>query len=272
MDRPPALLYESTRSDFALRQALTAVSSPRPSDTSPIRAAEFSTAVVVASAFAVEEISPGSALRFILATLNEVYDGEPVSLPGGVPSEIPSVIVSSRDGSSAVEVARSRVNFRWSRAGGDEGLASIAEVLRTFSARLSSIFDDQRARIGRLGSIVVRSTGRSLPGITLARQFCRPELLSAPLNRPEGFELHAHKQFALLPGLNVNSWMRIKTAKQVMGEAYGSVVAEQDLNTLAEELQAHNFSPAEANEFFSAAAQEFDTILGLYFPSGARGN
>lgn len=232
----------------------------------PLRSSDFTPVAILASGFGVEEVAPGVALRTILSAWGTTYDGQPISIPApaDVPLEIPTVIVPSHDGTQSIEVARSRVNLRATASPG----ADIPAALIEFGRRLARVFRDQAVSVGRLAAIISRQAQRDSPGIVLARQFCRAEMLSQPLNRPDGFELHAHKVFSLVPGLSVNSWMRVKTAKRETSGPYELVIAEQDLNTLSEELRAHSFTEDEITEFYGAAAREFDVILDMYFRTG----
>ena len=49
------------------------------------------------------------------------------------------------------------------------------------------------------------------------------------------------------------------------------VLVEQDINTLAEELETQRFLPAQMRAFFNAAVPECDQILALYFPNRQEG-
>lgn len=223
---------------------------------------------VMASGFvATEEFSPSKALRQILKNWPDVYDGEMTSfpLPPDVPPDVPSVLLSSKNGAWRLEISRARVNVLWLRR--EEGLGNLANTLAEFADRLATIFEESEAGVGRLAAVVTRQASIEDPGGTLARQFCRDEFLGGPLNRPEGFELHAHKRFQLLPQLTVNSWIRIKTAKGASQE-YRYVTVEQDINTLGEELESRRFSRDETVAVFDAASGEVDAILEMYFPPG----
>jgi len=156
------------------------------------------------------------------------------------------------------------VNLLWfSRAGSAPILGTI---LAPFGERLATIFEECEEQLGRLAVIVSRQASIAQPGIELARQFCRDQFLEGPLNRPEGFELHAHKTFQLMPDLTVNSWIRIRTAKGGSPE-YSYVTVQQDINTLATELQTRQFGRAQIAATFQAVSREVDAILGMYFPS-----
>lgn len=232
-----------------------------------LSAADFRVQKLTASGFiATEGFDPSAALKHVLRNWSEVYDGQITSLPlpPEAPPDFPSVSVSSKDGAWQVEMSRTRVNLVWARRDG-----SNPQLGRTFSelaARLVTIIEGEEAALGRLAALVTRTTPLDEPGRVLARQFCQGKWLRGPLNRPEGFELHAHKTFSLLRGLTVNSWVRVKTAKAGSPE-YRYVTVEQDINTLAEELETRRFNHREAGKMFAAASRELNTILRMYFPA-----
>ena len=235
-----------------------------------VSSTDFEVHRVMASGFvATDDFSPSKALRQILKNWPEVYDGEMTALPlpPDVPPEVPSVLLSSKNKAWRLEISRARVNVLWLRR--EESLANLANTFAQFAERLATIFEESEAGIGRLAAIVTRQASIEDPGRTLARQFCRDELLHGPLNRPEGFELHAHKRFQLLPEFTVNSWFRIKTAK-VASQEYRYVTVEQDINTPGEDLETRHFSRDETSAVFDAASHELDATLELYFPTPGR--
>jgi hypothetical protein len=94
-------------------------------------------------------------------------------------------------------------------------------------------------------------------------------MVSRPLNRPESFELHAHKRFAM-DGFQVNSWVRNKTGRvSIDQDPEAIVLVEQDINTTPEDIQSRSFSSEEIRRFFVTAASELESILRLYYPPGA---
>jgi hypothetical protein len=118
-----------------------------------------------------------------------------------------------------------------------------------------------------MAAVVTRYMPHSKPGLFLARHFCQERWADAPLNRPENFELHAHKTFVLGNRFRVNSWVRNKTG--VAGSPGGQnpvIVVEQDLNTLLDEVGTNSFSAGDVARFFAAAQSEFELILSLYYP------
>ena len=123
-------------------------------------------------------------------------------------------------------------------------------------------------RIGRFGAIRNVYTVNENPGVLLARHFCKDTWDEAPLNRPENFELHAHKVFSLFDSLPVNSWVRNKTGNLTQGNDKKRIVlVEQDINTLTEKAKKKSFDSGQIASFFQRAASEFDTILNQYYPA-----
>ena len=226
---------------------------------------------VQASAFAAEDaFRPSSILAEVLRDWPDVYNGELLSipLPQDVPMEVPSVIVPSQDESLRLQAARARVDLFWYQRDGLH--VEIEETLNTFADRLATICEKNEVTVGRLAAVVTRRTRIPNPGRILAQQFCRDEWLDGPLNRPERFELHAHKTFHLLTDLRVNSWVRIRTTQKAGDEGGQYIGIQQDMNTLAEELAGSSFPRPKMMSFFEAVGKEFGTIFELYFPSTQR--
>ena len=230
-----------------------------------LSSSDFSVQKIAATGFiGVGEFNPASALRYAIAKWPDVYDGNATSLPAtiDVPPDFPVVSLASKDGAWLLEMSQARVNVAWLRQ--DLKNRSMERLFATLARRLAAILDEGGVKAGRLGAIVTRTASLASPGMALAKQFSRKALLDGPLNRPEGFELHAHKTFNLRPDLPVNSWIRIKTAKGGTPD-YRYVVVEQDINTLASELETRRFSKRATADMFKAASRELQGILNLYF-------
>jgi len=234
-----------------------------------VQAGDFALDRVLASAFAGSgEFRPTAALRELLQRWGDVYDGEVVSLPlaPDVPPDVVSVLLPNQDGSLRIELSRARANAVWLRNDGAED--SIETIFSQFAQRLATIAETQKVNVGRLGAVVTRGCSLGDPGRAIATQFCRDVWLHGPLNRPEGFELHAHKTFDLLEQLRVNSWVRIRTAKSTPAlDHHDSVILEQDINTLTQEIANRRLSREDSIRFFQSAAHQSEVILNLYFPS-----
>lgn len=235
-----------------------------------ISPADFAIYGMQTSAFLLDAtIRPASVLVQVLQRYGDIYDGEPISvpMPAQVPTEIPSVILASSDNALRIEVARSQVSLYWYRVE-EAAPVSLEELSAAFADRLATICEQTDGPVGRLGIVVTRRASLDNPGRVLASKYCRDRWIAddGALNRPEGFELHAHKVFNLTPTVLVNSWMRIRTA-QDDEQVYRYVVVQQDINTLAEELMKRNFTRSDIAAILIAAARESEITLAKYFPS-----
>lgn len=198
----------------------------------------------------------------------ERFDGAPVVLPAGLPlPEIPRVVLASADGAWRFEVAATRASVFCTAT--TDHLPITAQAFFAEAARLLVDYTQTfQLRVARLGGVLTRAALRSAPGTYLARHFCSERWAMQPLNRPEAFELHAHKRYELQGWGLVNSWVRNKTA-QVVRPPLGpqpAVVVEQDLNTMSEDVATSRYSDAQVQSFFSLLSTEFDNILCLYYP------
>lgn len=238
-----------------------------------LRATEFENHAVQAVAFTPEGGPAAARLSALIARWNDRFDGAPVVLPQVdlLPREVPRLVLSTLTGDWGFEAAPARISLTHGRASGTPTLAPqdlVEEIVRRV--------DDYRTffelRVARLALVVTRAREHEDPGIELARHFCRPEWHDgpgdrAPLNRPAGFELHAHKRYAP-PGLNeINSWIRIKTGRVVhAGGARSAVVVEQDMNQVDEGALGADLDREAIGRFFHVVVQEMDKVLRLYFP------
>lgn len=231
-------------------------------------AGDFSIASCQATLFTPDaEVSPTRFMTRLLAEWTGRFDAEPtvIPLPEGVPKEVPKIILESTNRQWRCEVASARMNLFWRRpqtAGVGIGLP---EFYQTAVPLLLQYRDFVACPIRRLAAVVNRYVVNDRPAEYLARHFCQERWLGAPFNRPENFELHAHKRFQLTDGIITNSWVRSKTGK--LSDTNSPIVlVEQDLNTLAEEAN-RDFAEADIRRFFEGVSLEFDTILNLYFPA-----
>lgn len=194
-------------------------------------------------------------------------EGEPMMFPAaqGIPPDIPKLILRDENKGWQFEVADARLNIKWRATtigpSGDTGaiIASATEYAKAYTAEL-------KPRVGRLAAVVQSFAKHSSPGLYLAHHFCKERWHSAPLNRPEAFEIHAHKKYSF-GEFTVNSWVRCKTATMALGPVQDDgVLVEQDLNTLPEQAPSKAFTEEEISDFFASAPGEFAEILKLYFP------
>ena len=205
-----------------------------------------------------------------------LLDAEPTVLPRGVglPPGTPHFIVGSSDQHWRLQLTEERADLFWQQQGQDDEIAPERLVTAVIETLLPITALDNRLRVVRLAFIVTRVMRQDNPGRTLAEFFCRHELLDGPLNRPEGFELHAHKAYDPAHGPRVNSWIRWKTAARQEEDGTRTVIiVEQDLNTPVPVPEQACFQAHDVRSFFDVMHSEADAILALYLsasPGGAQ--
>lgn len=234
-----------------------------------MRPSDFQIASVQATVFTPGlTFSQPKILGFALQEYAQIFDGTPISVPfpRDAPAEIPRVTVQSANGHYKLEFALARANLFWFRqSDGDE--IDVAQFLDFSAKTLGEYVDFVRGRVGRIAAVLNRFAKEANPAKFLADHFCKERLQAQPFNRPETFEIHAHKRFPLAEKFTVNSWVRCKTGFSGKADARVSgVIVEQDLNTLSEESEKREFSREEITEFYRVVPDEFDLILSLYFP------
>jgi hypothetical protein len=223
----------------------------------------------------VAEVSAVRLLTKLLPDWVDRFDADPMvlPLPEAVPKEVPRLMLSSRSEEWKCEIAPGCMNLIWQKTTRAAEPTSLAERYGMLIPLLAQYAAALESRVGRLAAVISRYVEHGSPARLLASHFCKEEWLQALLNRPDDFELHAHKVFLLGGRFQVNSWVRNKTGVLNLpgDEAQKPVVlAEQDFNTLAEEQATRNFATDEISAFFRAAAVGFDETLRLYYPSDAR--
>jgi hypothetical protein len=236
-----------------------------------LRASDFVTISAQATIFTPGlQLQTGRVLGRLLDGFGEALDGEPftIPIPDGFPlaGEAPRLILQNRDGKLRLVASSSRLDI--TRSG--ENLDA-ANPLPRFLEWCLGVFDAYtaatRSRPGRAGCVVTRRAAPEAPAREIAAHFCKPALLDGPLNRPSDFEVHAAKQFALLPKLRINSWFRCKSGI-LPGSRNAVALVEQDFNTVVEESMPREFSQAELQEFFGRVPEGLQDVLNLYFPEG----
>lgn len=221
------------------------------------------------------EVSTARVMARLLPQWLDRFDAEPavLPLPEGIPREIPRITLNSRSKRWRCEIASGRISLVWQRSSPAEGDIGPAQVFRETTPLLLEYFDFLGERVGRLAAVLSRFAPCDTPGRQLAVHFCQERWLQAPLNRPENFELHAHKVFQMAGRYKVNSWVRNKTGNVTEGKqsARAVVLVEQDVNTLAEEAATRAVTRGEISDFFEVVGPAFDEALQLYYPAHERG-
>lgn len=216
------------------------------------------------------DLSVSKVMKDFYPSQSNLFNGEPTILPPipeGAPAEIPRIILVSNTGEWRCEMSPVRINMFWRRTKSTTTDVNIVDFFQKAVGILLRYCNSANARVGRLAGIVSRFAEHDSPGLFLARHFCQEKWEQAPLNRPENFELHAHKTFDLGGEIKVNSWARNKAGKLVADDSEKPIVLfEQDINTLADDSSSTNLKEVEIKHFFNLVAVELNTILGLYYP------
>jgi len=203
----------------------------------------------------------------ILQKWGDKFDALPVSmpLPSNAPYEIPRIILKSSNNQYKIEIAFARANVFWLRQS-EEDKIDIGEFLDFSASLLWDYSTSVSGKIGRIAALLNRFVKVPNPGLFLAQNFCKERWQVTPFNRPEKFEIHAHKRYMLSNRYNVNSWVRCKSGSINMPSPEPIILVEQDINTLSEETETREFTNEQIKDFFQLVPKEFDLILSLYFP------
>ncbi len=231
---------------------------------------DFELAVCQATVYTPDfDLSASLFMRGLYKDWAEIFDGEPNILPPlpGLPRDVPRISLKSESSEWACELASARINLFWRKTAPETKVPALTSFFRKAAELLLAYKSFAGARIGRLSAVVNRVAMHERPSLFLARHFCKSRWDAAPLNRPETFELHAHKVFQLTEEFSVNSWARNKTGTMTLGDSTTPVVVfEQDLNTLNSEMKTRSFSDGDISRFYEVIAKELDVVLSLYYP------
>lgn len=218
------------------------------------------------------QFRPQKVLDDLLDRWPENFGDEPLLLPQRSDApEIPRLVLKSGDGKASedqyrLQAGSARMDLFWNARSLSAGLDLDAH-LQWSVAVIKRYLELTKGSAGRLAVVIKRVAIDKEPAKTLSRHFCKQRWHDGPLNRPSGFELHAHKIFALPTGFRINSWFRCRTAVPGGILSDPAVSVEQDFNTLAEETEIQEYAPAEIEAFFGPPlVEELARVLDLYFP------
>jgi len=222
-----------------------------------------------------EEFTSAKIMQSFYPRWAELFNVDPVvipQIPAGLPVEVPRIILQSTSEIWRCEIAPTRMNVFLRQT--VQAPETTIELEPFFNQAFNILTNYQQlldVRIGRLAMVITRFALHDTPGLFLARHFCQDRWNSAPLNRPESFELHAHKRFLLDGSFQVNSWARSKTGHHIQeDQRRPAVIFEEDINTMSEEAATKSFSRDEIRHFLRAASSELDVILQLYYPQESK--
>lgn len=234
-----------------------------------LKASDFFTVIFQTTIFTpdVSAFSAPKLLATILGKYAQRYNGnvQALPLPEGTPPEFPRVILQSSDGAFKLEASPARVNSFLmqpieSQVASEEGIVtSCVEVLEHYVR-------ETEMQVNRLALVLTRVYKTENPAQLLIERFCKPELKGTIFENSENFEIHNHQQFQI-KDFSINNWVRCKTATLIFPEgSVPAVVVEQDLNTLAVEIEQPRFTYEDIRSYFQQALEEAKNTLYLYFP------
>ena len=233
-----------------------------------IKAAHFDISSIQCSIFTPGFSYPPTAfLAYLLGRWGSKFDGQPLSipLPDDAPPGVAGIVLTSKDKSFNMDVSRYRTNVSWNRTSSVVAL-DVLSVIDEMTDILQNITRDQRISVGRLAFILNRFAPLEDVAKILAAHFCKEEWFTTTLNQPDNFELHVHKKHALgTEELDVNNWFRVRTGHVVV-DSKSAVLVQQDINTIAEELESRHFELEQIQTFFHEAIKLDDQVLAQYFP------
>ncbi|MEW6008167.1 MAG: hypothetical protein AB1629_00845 [Candidatus Omnitrophota bacterium] len=230
-----------------------------------IKAKDFNIFQIQASIFTPAlQFSQTKILSGLISKFSTVFDGTPISLPlpQDAPSEIPRLSLRDSGENIKLEIALNRANFFIYQK-----QETVIDEDKFFNLCLP-VFEEyiklSYAKVGRLAIVVVNILKQDTPGLTLVQHFCKDRWLKDTI-LPENFEIHSHKKYEF-GGFNVNNWIRCKSGILVK-ESAKVVMVEEDINTLAEDLQEKDFDMPKITSFLRGSFKKQKELLEVYFPN-----
>ena len=155
--------------------------------------------------------NPNKILGNLMNKFSDTFDGNTtvLPLPKNALKEVPSLILLSSDQRIRLSISEARADFVRYRDE-DDTLIDKDAFAKLCSDVYREYMESTSARVGRIAFVSIKYLMNDCPGLTLAQNFCKGNLLEEPFNRPENFEIHSHKKY-ILDDFNVNSWVRCKS-------------------------------------------------------------
>lgn len=208
------------------------------------------------------------ASRSILGKFTEIlpdkFDGPPtvLPLPDDAPAEIPRLFFRSEDNQWQLEMASSRLNYRWTQQTENQQvlLDGFCHEFVDFVNRVLPLLE--HPRVGRIALVWVRYLLETDPATVLCRAFFPEEtLLKDALANQRSFELHSLRRTTIAEKFEVNSWVRFKSGQLTLPKTpvRPIILVEHDVNTLPEKADSASHSTEEIAVFYASAQKESDT-------------
>lgn len=233
-----------------------------------LKASKFLTAIYQATIFT-PDISAFSTSRFlaiILGKYAERYNGavQALPIPEYIPPEFPRVVLQSEDGLFKLEASPGRITSFFIQ--NLELQAELDDISNKCVEVLEYYVQETKVSVNRLAMVLTRVNKCEHPAQMLIDKFCKYELQNTLFEGSKNFEIHSHKQVQLKE-FTINSWVRCKTGTLLFSDIpLPGVIFEQDLNSLASEIEQRKFDNQDIYNYFILVLQEAQDVLRIYFP------
>jgi hypothetical protein len=216
---------------------------------------------------ATTQIVSAAGLGKILSKVGARFDGAPgiFPFPNDAPAEIPRMILKSTDDQWGIDVALSRINYRWTQIR-EEQQVQAGMFRDSFLEFVELLFEMQPLIIGRMAFLLNRYAFTDNAPSIISRAFLNEPTTSTIGSATEGIELHVHQKLTVL-GVETNEWTRFKagfltlpntTAKKI-------ILIEHDINTLAEIAPSKKFTFEDVRGFTENAIVEAEDRFQVLF-------
>lgn len=216
------------------------------------------------------DFSIGNTLKLVnefQEITGEKFNGELISmpLPQGAPPELPRLVLNSIEGVWHLEISLARTNLIFMKP-----LNLVVEVpnVNDFGGFANNFFTMYKKRsnikIQRFGLVAERLciSNETNPSHIITQRFCKKELLERTFKNLDDIEINSFKKYQY-EGFNINSSVKIKTAKLADELKTPIIVVTSDLNTFSEE--DNDFGENEISRFFENVPNHLTNILELFF-------
>ncbi|WP_353930780.1 hypothetical protein WJM97_21330 [Okeanomitos corallinicola TIOX110] len=235
-----------------------------------LKATDFHLAIVQLVIFTpeVSTFSTPKALATILGEFSHIYDGDVQTTPSSdqiqIPPDFPKVILQSKDQSLRLEIAPLRITSQWAKLEQQE--TELQNIISQSLEVLEHYIHNLEVKVGRLGLVLIRIHQSENPSQLIIERLCKPELQNTIFKNTKNLDFRNHQRI-ILDNCDVNSVMTCKTGLMKINDIESQgVIVEQDLNTLAEEMEQRSFKIEDLKKYFQLAAEEAELNLKIHFP------
>ena len=219
------------------------------------------------TAFFSKSINLDNKLEFtskLISASQGIFDGEPMILPipSEVPSEVPRIIIKSKDKKYACNVSLNRIDLLFNPQEEDEKNIEIVKdqyyrLLLDLSKLLSSI-----QRIGMIANLSLKLTENS--NTYILRKYIKKD---CHISETDKLQIHALHKVNLPNNIKMNRWLRIMTTQsssQPDNDKYLSITI--DVNSVAE--ITYEFDERLLQSTFMDSLENMKNLIEEHFRKG----